>query len=77
MPQFLLRGLTWAVLHVWTQNYPQNVDACSGLLLQLLARNPFSKVIGLNPPKVRMARIFLKDLSQGKEGKDGERGREG
>ena len=41
LPQFLLRGLTWAVLHVWTQNYPQNAGTCPGLPLQLLARNHF------------------------------------
>ena len=23
LPQILLRGLAWAILHVWTQNYPQ------------------------------------------------------
>ena len=41
---FLLRGLTWAVLHVWTQNNPQNVGTCPGLPLQLLARNPFFQI---------------------------------
>ena len=51
--QFLLRGLTWAVLHVWTQNYPQNVGTCPGLPLQLLARNFFSKVRGLNAPYIK------------------------
>ena len=48
--QFLLRGLTLAVLHVWTQNYPQNFRTCPDLPLQLLARNIFFKVIGLTPP---------------------------
>ena len=47
--QFLLRGLTWAVLHVWTQNCPHNFGTCPGLPLQFLDRNLFSKVIGLNP----------------------------
>ena len=27
---FLLRGLTWAMLYVWTKNYPQVVGTCSG-----------------------------------------------
>ena len=41
LPHFLLQGLKWAVLHVWTQNYPQNVGTCPGLPLKLLARNHF------------------------------------
>ena len=45
--QFLLRDLTWAVLHVWTQNYPQNFGACPGLPLQLLARNPFFSICAI------------------------------
>ena len=40
-PSFLLRGLTWAVLHEWTQNYPQNVGTCPGLPHQPLVRNTF------------------------------------
>ena len=33
---FLLRGLTWVVLHVWTQNYLRNVGTCPGRPLELL-----------------------------------------
>ena len=39
--KFLLRGLTWEILHVWTQNYPQNDGTCHSLPLKLLALNPF------------------------------------
>ena len=39
LPQFFLRGLTLVVLHVWTQNYLQNVWTCPGSPLQLLIRN--------------------------------------
>ena len=41
LPQFLLLGLTLAVLHVWTQNYLQNVGTCPGRPLQLPTRNNF------------------------------------
>ena len=35
------------------QMYPQNVGTCPGLPLQLLARNLFSKLIGLNPSPLK------------------------
>ena len=41
---FFFRGLPLAVLHVWTQSYPQNVGTCPGLPLQLLAWNPFFQI---------------------------------
>ena len=44
MSQFLLRGVAWVILHVWTQNYPQNVRTCPGRSLQLLTRNERSDV---------------------------------
>ena len=30
MTHCLLRGLTWAVLRAWTQNYPKVVGTCPG-----------------------------------------------
>ena len=36
---FLLRGLTWAMLYVWTKNYPQVVGRCSGHHGQLISQN--------------------------------------
>ena len=36
---FLLRGLTWAMLYVWTKNYPQVVGTCSGHHGQLISQN--------------------------------------
>ena len=53
---FLLRGLTLAVLHVWTQNYPQNVRTCPGLPLQLLARNTFFQSDRPEPPTLNKHR---------------------
>ena len=52
-PQFLLQGLTWAVLHVWTQNYLQNVGTCPGCLLQLLTRNHFFQSERTEPPPLK------------------------
>ena len=37
-PQFLLRGLTWAMLYVLTKNYPQVVGTCSGHHGQLISQ---------------------------------------
>ena len=52
--------LTWAVLHIWTQNYPQNVGTCPGLPLQLLARNPFyPKWFGKIGPKIDQIWVWL------------------
>ena len=45
---FLLRGLTWALLYVWTQNYPQVVGTCPGHHGQLMFQN--CVLTGLNPP---------------------------
>ena len=39
-----------AVLHVWTQNYPQNVGTCHGLPHQPLARNTFFQSDRPDPP---------------------------
>ena len=40
---FLLQGLAWAVLGLWTQNHPQEyVSACPGHCTQLIAQNYFS-----------------------------------
>ena len=47
---FLLRGLTWAILHVWTQNYHQNVGTCPGIPFQLLTRNLFFQNERPEPP---------------------------
>ena len=48
--RFLLRGLTWAVLNVWTQKYPQNVGTCLGLPHQPPARNSFFQSDRPEPP---------------------------
>ena len=42
----------YVILHVWTQNYPQNVGTCPGLPLQLLARNPFFQSDRPEPPLI-------------------------
>ena len=39
MAPFLLRGLTWVMLYVWTKNYPQVVGTCSGHHGQLISQN--------------------------------------
>ena len=60
---FLLQGLTWAVLHVWTQNNHQNLGKCPGLPFQLLTWNLFSKVKGLTQtPTPLTVVIFVKPL---------------
>ena len=40
-----LQGLTWAMLYIWTQNYPQIVGTCPGHPGQLISQKS-----GLNPP---------------------------
>ena len=57
LPLFLLRGLTWAVLHVWTQNYPQNFGTCPGLPLHFLARNHFFQSDRPEPPPPPKSKI--------------------
>ena len=47
---FLLRGLTWAMLYVWTKNYPQVVGTCSGHHGQLISQNCVLTKIGAEPP---------------------------
>ena len=39
-----------AVLHVWTQNYSQNVGTCPGLSFQFLTRNMFFQNERPEPP---------------------------
>ena len=58
-PQFLLRGLTWAILHVWTQNYPYNFGTCPGLPLQLLTRNHFFQTERPEPPLLKLLHIHV------------------
>ena len=47
---FLLRGLTWAMLYVWTKNYPQVVGTCSGHHGQLISQNCVPTKIRAEPP---------------------------
>ena len=47
---FLLRGLTWAMLYVWTKNYPQVVGTCSGHHGQLISQNCVLTKIRAEPP---------------------------
>ena len=47
---FLLRGLTWAMLYVWTKNYPQVVGTCSGHYGQLISQNCVLTKIRAEPP---------------------------
>ena len=47
---FLLRGLTWAMLYVWTKNYPQVVGTCSGHHGQLISQNCVLIKIRAEPP---------------------------
>ena len=47
---FLLRGLTWAMLYVWTKNYPQVVSTCSGHHGQLISQNCVLTKIRAEPP---------------------------
>ena len=47
---FLLRGLTWALLYVWTQNYPQVVGTCPGHHGQLMFQNCVLTKIRAEPP---------------------------
>ena len=47
---FLLRGLTWALLYVWTQNYPQVVGTCPGHHGQLMSQNCVLTKIRAEPP---------------------------
>ena len=54
---FLLRGLTWALLYVWTQNYPQVVVTCSGHHGQLISQNyVLTKIRAEPPPPLRGSR---------------------
>ena len=41
--QFLLQGLIWAALGLWTQNHPQVVGLCPGHGPQLIAQSRPSK----------------------------------
>ena len=50
---FLLRGLTWAMLYVWTKNYPQVVGTCSGHHGQLISQNCVLTKIRAEPPPLR------------------------
>ena len=41
----LLQGLSWAMLYIWTRNYPQIVGTCPGHHGQLIYQNfDFSKI---------------------------------
>ena len=50
---FLLRGLTWAMLYVWTKNYPQVVGTCSGHHGQLISQNCVLTKIRAEPPPLK------------------------
>ena len=58
MAPFLLRGLTWAMLYVWTKNYPQVVGTCSGHHGQLISQNCVLKKIRAEPPPLNHV-IFI------------------
>ena len=47
--RFLLLGLTWAALGIWTQNYPQVVGTCPAHRPQLIAKNRSSRSFGPEP----------------------------
>ena len=50
---FLLRGLTWVMLYVWTKNYPQVVGTCSGHHGQLISQNCVPTKIRAEPPPLK------------------------
>ena len=56
---FLLRGLTWAMLYVWTKNYPQVVGTCSGHHGQLISQNCVPTKIRAEPPPLKATQIVL------------------
>ena len=60
---FLLRGLTWAMLYVWTKNYPQVVGTCSGHHGQLISQNCVPTKIRAEPPPLKSEYIFLSQLN--------------
>ena len=47
---FSLQGLTWAMLYLWTQNYPQIVGTCSGHHVHLISQNFVPTKIRVDPP---------------------------
>ena len=49
-PHFCSRGLTCAMLYVWTKNYPQVVGTCSGHHGQLISQNCVVTKIRAEPP---------------------------
>ena len=55
---FLLRGLTWAMLYVWTKNYPQVVGTCSGHHGQLISKNCVPTKIRAEPPPLKGILFF-------------------
>ena len=56
---FLLRGLTWAMLYVWTKNYPQVVGTCSGNHGQLISQNCVLTKIRAEPPPLNITRLVF------------------
>ena len=56
---FLLRGLTWAMLYVWTKNYPQVVGTCSGHHGQLISQNCVLTKIRAEPPPLNKNNVQL------------------
>ena len=61
---FLLRGLTWAMLYVWTKNYPQVVGTCSGHHGQLISQNCVLTKIRAEPPLKKSLIIFVAKVWQ-------------
>ena len=57
---FLLRGLTWAMLYVWTKNYPQVVGTCSGHHGQLISQNCVLTKIRAEPPPLKLEKYGIK-----------------
>ena len=48
--QFLLQGLTWAMLYLWTHNYSQIIGTCPGHHGQLISQNCVLTKIRAEPP---------------------------
>ena len=59
---FLLQGLTWAALGLWTQNHPQVVGTCPGHGPQPIAQNILSKSFGPEPPSLSAPYVLAYSL---------------
>ena len=57
---FLLQGLTWAMLYLWTQNYSQIIGTCPGHHGQFISQNYVLTKIRAEPPPPLIAPINVK-----------------